>query len=212
MSFTSTTPLPPRLLNFFARYPPKSYSAKFAYPPRSALDLSHPPPPPPPPPPTSNTSSSDPNASMTEPLIPSSSLSQTAPPTHPNPFLPYRSPTTQRWRGPMISLRRQADLVKLAKAHHIEELLPPGRKSTAFKEARVLELGLRVRGTGEGQRVKGHKWERTIEAKLEARRSAMEGMPEMIRRWKQVSQVFFHFLLISGLMGDENESTSLYVC
>lgn len=51
----------------------------------------------------------------------------------------------------------------------------------------MLDLGLRVRGTGEGQRVKGHKWERTIEGKLEAKRKAMEGMPELIRRWKQVS-------------------------
>jgi Mitochondrial ribosomal protein mL59 len=44
-----------------------------------------------------------------------------------------------------------------------------------------------VKGTGEGQRVKGHKWERQMPAKLEARRKAMEGMPEMIRQWKQVS-------------------------
>lgn len=44
-----------------------------------------------------------------------------------------------------------------------------------------------MRGTGEGQKVKGHKWERTMPAKLEARRKAMEGMPELIRQWKQVS-------------------------
>jgi large subunit ribosomal protein L25 len=75
--------------------------------------------------------------------------------------------------------------VKLAKAHGVEALLPPGRKSTAFKEQRVLEQGLRVRGTGEGQKVKGHKWERRMGAKLDVRRKAMENMPEMIREWKQ---------------------------
>ncbi len=47
-------------------------------------------------------------------------------------------------------------------------------------------MGLRVRGTGEGRKVKGHKWERRMPAKLEARRKAMEGMPELIRLWKQV--------------------------
>lgn len=51
-----------------------------------------------------------------------------------------------------------------------------------------------MRGTGEGQKVKGHKWERTMPAKLEARRKAMEGMPELIRQWKQVSL----FVTLSG--------------
>jgi Mitochondrial ribosomal protein mL59 len=106
---------------------------------------------------------------------------------YPNPFLPYRNPSTNRWRAPQISLRRQADLVKLAQKHGVEPLLPPSRKSSVFKEARILEKGLRVRGTGEGQKVKGHKWERQMPAKLEKRRKAMEGMPEMVRLWKQVS-------------------------
>ena len=85
-----------------------------------------------------------------------------------------------------MGLRRQAELVKIAKKHGVEALLPPGRKSTEFKEHRILEKGLRVRGTGEGQKVKGHKWERTMGATLEKRRKAMEEMPEMIREWKQV--------------------------
>jgi len=82
-------------------------------------------------------------------------------------------------------LRRQAELVKLAKKYNIEELLPPGRKSTAFKEQRILQRGLRIKGTGEGQKVKGHKWERNVGATLEKRRVAMEKMPEIIREWKQ---------------------------
>jgi large subunit ribosomal protein L25 len=74
----------------------------------------------------------------------------------------------------------------MAKRHGVETLLPPGLKSTEYKEHRILEKGLRVKGTGEGQKVKGHKWERTMNATLEKRRKAMEEMPELIRLWKQV--------------------------
>jgi large subunit ribosomal protein L25 len=103
----------------------------------------------------------------------------------PNPFLPLKNFVTGRWRGPKFGLRQQADLVKLAKMHGLEELLPPGRKSTAFKEQRLIERGLRIKGTGEGQRVKGHKWERRMEMTLDKRRTAMENMPALIREWKQ---------------------------
>lgn len=103
----------------------------------------------------------------------------------PSPFLPKKNHRTGRWAGPKIGLRRQAALVKLARAHNIEELLPPSIKSTVFKEERLLERGLRIKGTGEGQKVKGHKWERRIDATLDKRRKAMENMPQMIREWKQ---------------------------
>ncbi|ETN38539.1 uncharacterized protein HMPREF1541_06575 [Cyphellophora europaea CBS 101466] len=102
----------------------------------------------------------------------------------PNPFLPFRNPTTGRWAGARISLRTQADLVKLAKKHSIENLLPPGRKSTVFKEERVLHRGLRVKGTGEGQQVKGHQWERKIPALLQKRQEALEQMPALVREWQ----------------------------
>jgi large subunit ribosomal protein L25 len=84
----------------------------------------------------------------------------------------------------------------LARENGIEELLPPGQKSTAFKQARILERGLRVKGTGEGQKVKGHKWERHVGATLEKRRVAMENMPELVREWKQVR---FQVLVPKGL-------------
>lgn len=86
----------------------------------------------------------------------------------------------------MISLRRQNELVKLAATYGVEELLPPSRKSKVYRETKAVEKGLRIRGTGIGQKVKGHKWERTIEGRLEDRKKAMMGMPEMIRMWKQV--------------------------
>jgi hypothetical protein len=43
-----------------------------------------------------------------------------------------------------------------------------------------------VKGTGEGQKVKGKLWERTLKGRLEMRRQAMLNMPAMIQEWKQV--------------------------
>ncbi|KAK5943693.1 54S ribosomal protein L25, mitochondrial [Knufia obscura] len=120
--------------------------------------------------------------------------------TPPNPFLPYRNPATGRWRGAIISLRRQAELFKLARHYGVEPLLPPSRKASSFKETRLLErgtpitddvdggarttLGPRVKGTGFGQKVKGHKWERGMGVTLQKRIAAMEKMPELIREWR----------------------------
>jgi large subunit ribosomal protein L25 len=197
---TQTAPLPQRLLNFFARYPPHIYSVKYtgaSYPlartvsrlPESRL--------PPSIPDDSSSAAVASETSSTNPNEPSIESTATVPPSQPstgspNPFLPWKNPETGRWRGAVIGLRRQAELVKIAKKCGVEALLPPGRKSTEFKEQRILEKGLRVKGTGEGQKVKGHKWERTMNATLEKRRKAMEEMPEMIRLWKQVSQPIFH--------------------
>jgi large subunit ribosomal protein L25 len=187
--------LPQRLLRFFAKYPPKLYSAKYtgasipltkSIPQTPALQAAESPvqatsevPV------ASNTSSEDPDVSTIETTT---AVPKPVPRSErgpPNPFLPMKNHETGRWRGAAIGLRVQADLVKLAKKNGVEALLPPGRKSTAFKEQRTLERGLRVRGTGEGQKVKGHKWERRMGAKLDVRRKAMENMPEMIREWKQ---------------------------
>ncbi|KAK5082711.1 54S ribosomal protein L25, mitochondrial [Lithohypha guttulata] len=102
----------------------------------------------------------------------------------PNPFLPYKNPATGRWRGPTISLRRQAELFKLARVYGVEPLLPASRKSSEFKQTRILERGLAVQGTGEGKHVKGHKWERQMGVTLERRITAMEKMPALIREWR----------------------------
>lgn len=103
----------------------------------------------------------------------------------PNPFLPYRNPATGHWRGPRISLRRQAELFKLARLYGVEPLLPPSIKATAYKEQRLLERGLAVKGTGQGEKVKGHKWEREMGGMLQKRIEAMEKMPALVREWKQ---------------------------
>lgn len=46
----------------------------------------------------------------------------------PNPFLPRLNPETKRWAPAKYSLRRQADLVKKARANNLLHLLPPGPK------------------------------------------------------------------------------------
>jgi large subunit ribosomal protein L25 len=104
-----------------------------------------------------------------------------------NPFLPWKNPATGRWRGAMYGLRKQADLCKIARNYGVEELLPWSRKKSGVKQARREILGVRVRGTGVGQKVKGHIWERQMISKMEKRRDAMMKMPDMIKEWKTVS-------------------------
>jgi large subunit ribosomal protein L25 len=73
----------------------------------------------------------------------------------------------------------------MARKHGVEELLPWSPKLSWVKEEKKELRGLRVKGTGVGQRVKGHLWERTMKGRLEERRQAMRAMPELIREWKQ---------------------------
>ena len=121
------------------------------------------------------------------PLNASTSIAPPAPfPSPRNPFSRTKSPTTGKYMAPMYSLRRQADLVKLAHAHKIPDLLPPSIKDPAFRERRRAEEGLQTKGTGVGQKVKGKKWERTMKGRLEKRRKAMLGMPALVREWRQL--------------------------
>jgi large subunit ribosomal protein L25 len=84
----------------------------------------------------------------------------------PNPFLPTKHAVTGKWHDPVYSLRRQAEIVKLARENGVEELLPYTPKGTFERLQKRVELGLRVKGTGIGQKVKGHKHERQLIAKL----------------------------------------------
>lgn len=111
----------------------------------------------------------------------------------PNPFRSFKNPETGRWREPIYSLRQQADLVKMARANGVEELLPYTVKGTKARTERRTEHGLRVKGTGLGQKVKGKQWERTMKSKLEMRKQAMEGMPKLIQEWKAVSHFVFRW-------------------
>lgn len=159
--------LPPRLLRFFSRYPPASLR-----PPLQAMAS-----------PTTmvpNTSS-DPDASL-------EAIATVHPPLEQhnfrNPFRAHKHPVTGVWQSPKFSLRQQADLVKLARANGVEELLPYTPKKTDVRLKKREQLGLRVKGTGEGQRVKGKAEERTMRDRLYRRKKAMLEMPAMIQEWK----------------------------
>lgn len=135
--------LPPRLTRFFARYPPQAIlsSSSTAVPPSSAI------------PQDSSTVSAD-QISSSEDVL-----------SFTNPFKAHKHPVTGRWHDPVFSLRRQADLVKLARKHGVEELLPHTVKGTEERIRRRIENGLRVKGTGVGQRVKGKESERTLKGR-----------------------------------------------
>ena len=137
--------LPPRLIRFFQRYPPPVIRPLIGSAPN-----------PPSPAPAGATDDSPPSAEV-----------ETAPARdYPNPFRAQRHAITRRWHEPIFSLRRQADLVKLARKHGVEELLPYTLKGTAERRRRREEGGLRVKGTGQGQKVKGKAWERSMKSRL----------------------------------------------
>lgn len=79
-----------------------------------------------------------------------------------NPFRPQKHSETGKLHDPVYSLRRQAELVKLAREHGVEELLPSTVKGSEYQLAHRVEHGLRVKGTGVGQKVKGHAHERMV--------------------------------------------------
>lgn len=168
--------LPPRLLHFFTKYPPGSFPSA-AQPVLSSV--------------AENTSSQDANA-MTVTETKTLSHSQDAKSTKSlrafipsNPFLPYKHPISGHWHAPAYSLRHQADIIKLAERHNVLSLLPWSPKLPSEVERKRIEHGLRVKGTGLGQKVKGKLWERTLKGRLAERTRAMEGMDEMINQWKQ---------------------------
>ncbi|KAF2645776.1 hypothetical protein P280DRAFT_465538 [Massarina eburnea CBS 473.64] len=171
--------LPLRLIHFFQKFPPPALLPQTPTPVPVAAE------------PASTTTPVDSNASLsstTAPIpetpIPISNAQDAELPYH-NPFLPVKSHLTGRWRGPTYGLRQQADLVKLASTHGVLDLLPWTIKKPGEKEKRRIEKGLQVKGTGEGQKVKGKLWERTLKGRLEKRRKAMLDMPALVQEWKQ---------------------------
>ena len=82
-----------------------------------------------------------------------------------NPFLPKKFHATGKTHNPVYSLRRQADLVKLARENGVEELLPFTPKKTEEQLKHRVKYGLRVKGTGVDQKVKGKIHERQLATK-----------------------------------------------
>lgn len=137
--------LPPRLTRFFARYPPAAILQSRTSPNPSSSTTA--------PPPETSPSSVDQITAGLEGL------------SFPSPFRSHKHPVTGKWHDPVFSLRRQAELVKLARQHGVEELLPFTVKGTQERIRRRAENGLRVKGTGIGQKVKGKESERTMRAR-----------------------------------------------
>lgn len=174
--------LPPRLLRFLARYPPpSSIPNKPITPEAVATSL--------------NTSSLDPNARQIE--------TYTSALPYANPFTKMKHHITGQWHDPKIPLRRQAEMCKMARSYGIEDLLPPTSKSSQARLQRRVEKGVRVKGTGVGQRVKGKIFERTMRKRLETRRQAMLKMPQLVQQWRQVSG--FSTLVCSDYNADFRE-------
>ena len=86
-----------------------------------------------------------------------------------NPFKPTVFPATGKWHNPIYSLRRQADLFKLARQHGVEELLPPSNKSSMHRAQKLMEREAKGGGVGAAMarslHPKGRYWERTLHAK-----------------------------------------------
>ncbi|KAG9236472.1 putative 54S ribosomal protein L25, mitochondrial [Amylocarpus encephaloides] len=165
--------LPPRLTRFFARYPPQSILTPSATE-STGIAIKYP-----------GWAAAHP--SPQNPVVPKieGQVSDTETLGFPNPFRPQKHPLSGNWHDPKYSLRRQADLCKLARKYGVEELLPPTVKNSHERLRKRVENGLRVKGTGIGQRVKGKESERTMKGRLEKRRKAMLEMPQMIQTWKE---------------------------
>lgn len=134
----------------------------------------------------------------------------------PNPFLPKLNPNTGRWAPPRYSLRRQAELIKKAKASNTLHLLPSGPKfqhikpvgtpkgkSTKpvsqeiwatnvdwvgdVKEKKVPGADIGFRlYAGKKRMFKGHKWERLRNKKAVHKNMMMKDMRTRINIFKKV--------------------------
>lgn len=91
-----------------------------------------------------------------------------------NPFLPNKNPETSRWHEPKFSLRRQADLYKMAYKFGIADLLPPMRRKFYAEKYNDKKW---MRGV---LNPKSQRWERELPEKLEARKEAIANMDDII--------------------------------
>ncbi|KAL1948996.1 hypothetical protein VTO73DRAFT_10802 [Trametes versicolor] len=135
-----------------------------------------------------------------------------------NPFLPHKNPESGRWAPPKYSLRRQAELIKSARASGLLHLLPPGPKlppkaiedastsaAEATEQAKWWTAAIEwdgefkekeVKGADVGNRLyagkkrmfKGHKWERTADKRTWKRDMLMKHMSKRIARFKTTYQ------------------------
>ncbi|AWU75767.1 uncharacterized protein C5L36_0B10050 [Pichia kudriavzevii] len=93
-----------------------------------------------------------------------------------NPFLPNRHPITGRTHEPLYSSRRQSDLYKLAYKFGIADLMPPLANGKKFFLEKQQSSPI-LRGV---LYPKGHKWERTYDARKKAIADALEQVDDIL--------------------------------
>jgi len=71
-------------------------------------------------------------------VLTASSEASTLRPKVQNPFIPHKNPDSGRWAPPKYSLRRQAELIKHARASNTLHLLPPGPKLGSSQLSNVI--------------------------------------------------------------------------
>jgi hypothetical protein len=174
--------LPPKLLSFFTRYPPRNPSLRTLY---SQEDKSvliakrlH------------DFQSVPTNLHQpvtTDSQLPSGKSVATVYLPFQNPFKPSRDPRSGNFHAPKYSLRRQADLIKLALRFGVAELLPPSEKGNKllYGRKRPMVGTIRPKGTYE---------ERTRSIYVEKKRKALEDSLRVVAMRKTV-------LLLSLLKG-----------
>ncbi|CCE86115.1 Piso0_005765 [Millerozyma farinosa CBS 7064] len=92
-----------------------------------------------------------------------------------NPFLPNKNEETGKWHDPRFSLRRSADLFKMAYKFGIQDLLPPIPHKRFYADKYYNKNWMR------GVLFqKKHKWERGFPEKLKERQEAIAKMDEII--------------------------------
>lgn len=182
--------LPPKLVNFFTRYPPRNPSLRTLY---SKEDNSiliakrlhdfqsvpqklHVP------------QSSDSRLPSSGKVVPTVYM------PFQNPFKPSRDPRTGKFHAPRYSLRRQADLIKLALRYGVAELLPPSEKmkKLLFGKKRPMIGTIRPKGTYE---------ERTRGTYVEKKQKALEESLRIVAMRKMVSYPLFLVFMRIGVLG-----------
>lgn len=92
-----------------------------------------------------------------------------------NPFLPNKNADTGRWHGAKYSLRRSADLFKMARKFGLQDLLPPIPHRKFYEDKYNNKNWMRGLSFQKKQ-----KWERELSDKLEKRKAALESMDAKI--------------------------------
>lgn len=97
-----------------------------------------------------------------------------------NPFLPNKHPITGRIHEPLYSLRRQSDLYKLAYKFGIADLMPKLANDKKFYEDKQASSPI-LKGV---LYPKGHKWERTYEARKKVIADALADADNVLIKYR----------------------------